>query len=198
MLQKLRGNFMLPALLPKFQGKSGESRQTTRHNEQHLTSTQTEEIYIMSAFAQIAGRLGQDPVLNYTNGGTPVVNLSVACNRQKKDAGGEKINLADWYRISMFGRNAEIIAEYAKKGSALAFNGRLQVDSYIDREGIERTSVCLIADCFEFMPGTPRTSDAVADESVEEMKEESNGKASAGKPNRKAKGNQDPDENIPF
>lgn len=152
----------------------------------------------MSAFAQISGRLGQDPVLNYTNGGTPVVNLSVASNRQKKDAGGEKINLADWYRISMFGRNAEIIAEYATKGSALAFNGRLQVDSYVDREGIERTSVCLIADCFEFMPSSPRTFDAVADESAEEMKEEPNGKASAGKPKRKAKGNQDPGENIPF
>ncbi|MGE0129308.1 MAG: single-stranded DNA-binding protein [Blastocatellales bacterium] len=187
-----------PPFFPKFQGEFARSRQTTRHNEQHLTAIQTEEINTMSAFAQITGRLGQDPVLNYTNGGTPVVNLSVASNRQKKDAGGEKINLADWYRISMFGRNAEIIAEYAKKGSALAFNGRLQVDSYIDREGVERTSVCLIADCFEFMPGTPRTFDAVVDELAEEMKEESNGKASAGKPKREAKGNQDPDENIPF
>jgi single-strand DNA-binding protein len=124
----------------------------------------------MSAFAQISGRLGQDPVLNYTNGGTPVVNLSVASNRQKKDAGGEKINLADWYRVSMFGRNAEIIAEYAKKGSALAFNGRLQVDSYVDREGIERTSVCLIADCFEFMPSAQQAdkSGGMADETTEE------------------------------
>jgi single-strand DNA-binding protein len=152
----------------------------------------------MSAFAQITGRLGQDPVLNYTNGGTPVVNLSVASNRQKKDAGGEKINLADWYRVSMFGRNAEIIAEYAKKGSALAFNGRLQIGSYVDREGIERNSVCLIADCFEFMPGAPRAGDGVADELMEEIKEGANGKARAGKPKRKAKGSPNPDEDIPF
>lgn len=154
----------------------------------------------MSAFAQISGRLGQDPVLNYTNGGTPVVNLSVASNRQKKDAGGEKINLADWYRVSMFGRNAEIIAQYAKKGSALAFNGRLQIDSYVDREGIERTSVCLIADCFEFMPSAQRAdqSGGIADETTEEIKEEPNGKAGAGKPKRKAKGSPNPDEDIPF
>src|SRR5262249_33319915 len=154
----------------------------------------------MSAFAQISGRLGQDPVLNYTNGGTPVVNLSVASNRQKKDADGEKINLADWYRVSLFGRNAEIIAEYAKKGSALAFNGRLQIDSYVDREGIERASVCLIADCFEFMPSARRAgeSGAVTDEPIEQMKEESNGKAETGKPKKKAKASPNPDDEIPF
>src|SRR5262245_51660302 len=129
----------------------------------------------MSAFAQITGRLGQDPVLNYTNGGAPVVNLSVASNRQKKDAGGEKINLTDWYRVSVFGRHAEIIGDYAKKGSALACNGRLQIDSYVDREGIERTSTCLIADCFEFMPSPKRagTCDGENDEAIEERKEES-------------------------
>ena len=154
----------------------------------------------MSAFAQISGRLGQDPVLNYTNGGTPVVNLSVASNRQKKDADGEKINLADWYRVSLFGRNAEIIAEYAKKGSALAFNGRLQIDSYVDREGIERTSVCLIADCFEFMPSAQRAgeSGAAADEPIEQMKEKSNGKAETGKPKRKTKAGPNPDDDVPF
>jgi single-strand DNA-binding protein len=154
----------------------------------------------MSAFAQISGRLGQDPALNYTNGGTPVVNLSVASNRQKKDARGEKINLADWYRVSMFGRNAEIIAEYAKKGSAIAFNGRLQIDSYVDREGAERTSVCLIADCFEFMPSTQRAGESggVADEPIEQMKEEANGKAETGKPKRIANGSPNPDDDIPF
>ena len=112
----------------------------------------------MAAFAQITGRLGQDPSLNYTNSGTPVVNLSVASNRQKRDADGERINLADWYRVSLFGRNAELIAEYAKKGNALAFNGRLQLDTYLDREGVERTATCLIADSFEFMPGGKRAT----------------------------------------
>ncbi|MGH9846794.1 MAG: single-stranded DNA-binding protein [Blastocatellia bacterium] len=154
----------------------------------------------MSAFAQITGRLGQDPALNYTNGGTPVVNLSVASNRQKKDAGGEKINLADWYRVSVFGRNAEIIAEYAKKGSALAFNGRLQIDSYVDREGIERSSTCLIADCFEFIPSAKRAGegDGKDDEAIGEMKEEPKGNAGVEKPKKKANGNPNSEEDIPF
>jgi single-strand DNA-binding protein len=154
----------------------------------------------MPAFAQIAGRLGQDPALNYTNGGTPVVNLSVACNRQKKGAGGEKINLADWYRVSVFGRNAEIIAEYARKGSAIAFNGRLLIDSYVDREGVGRSSICLIADSFEFVTSSKREGDsAVADdEAIDELKAAPKAKASARKSRVSLKDNPDPEDVIPF
>ena len=57
---------------------------------------------------------------------------------------------------TIFGRDAEIIAQYAKKGSALAFNGRLQNEKWVDREGIERTSTVLIASSFEFLPGKKR------------------------------------------
>ena len=66
------------------------------------------------------------------------------------------------------------------------------------------TSVCLIADCFEFMPSAQRTDqnggidDETTEEMKEEMKEEPNGKAGAGKPKRKAKGSPNPEENIPF
>ncbi|MGH9845842.1 MAG: single-stranded DNA-binding protein [Blastocatellia bacterium] len=51
-----------------------------------------------------------------------------------------------------------IIAEYARKGSALAFNGRLLTDTYADREGKQRTSTYLIADSFEFVP-IPKRAD---------------------------------------
>jgi single-strand DNA-binding protein len=73
----------------------------------------------MSAYAQIAGRLGQEPELRFTNSDVPVLNLSIASNRQKRDVNGEKITVADWFRITVFGRDAEIIAQYAKKGRVL-------------------------------------------------------------------------------
>jgi single-strand DNA-binding protein len=152
----------------------------------------------MSSYAQISGRLGQDPQLSYTNGGTAVVNLSVASNRQKKNGDGERVNVVDWFRITVFGRDAEIISQYASKGSALSFNGRLQTDSYTDREGQQRTSIYLIADSFEFVP-TPKRSDEDAearentDAGPEAMQEN--------RPNRKnikrTKPEIDPD-NIPF
>lgn len=106
----------------------------------------------MSAFAQISGHLGFEPELRYTNGGTPVVNISVANNRSVK-VGEVREAVADWFKITIFGRDAEVISQYAKKGSALAFNGRLQNEKWVDREGIERTSTVLIASSFEFLPG---------------------------------------------
>jgi single-strand DNA-binding protein len=104
----------------------------------------------MPAFAQISGRLGIEPELRHTNGGTPVVNLSVANNRSVK-VGNTRELVADWFRIVVFGRDAEVISQYAKKGSALAFNGRLQNEKWVDREGLERTSTVLIASSFEFL-----------------------------------------------
>lgn len=110
----------------------------------------------MSAYAQITGHLGQDIELRQTNGGTPVVNLSLASNRSRKNAEGEKISIADWFRVTVYGRDAEVLAQYARKGSAVAFNGRLQTDSYLDREGVQRNSTILVADSFEFMPSAKR------------------------------------------
>jgi single-strand DNA-binding protein len=94
--------------------------------------------------------------LRFTHSGTPVANVSLASNRFKKDAGGEKVSIADWFRVTVFGRDAEVLAQYAKKGSGLAFNGRLQTDSYLDREGVERATTFLIADSFEFMSRAKR------------------------------------------
>ncbi len=106
----------------------------------------------MSAYGQISGCLGITPELRHTNGGTPVVNLSIANNRSIK-VGETRETIADWHKITVFGRDAEIIAQYAKKGSALAFNGRLQNERWVDREGVERVSTVLIASSFEFLPG---------------------------------------------
>lgn len=113
----------------------------------------------MSAYAQLFGHLGQDVELRYTNNGTPVVNASLASNRSRKDDAGDKVNVADWFRVTVFGRDAEVLAQYAKKGSAVAFNGRLQTDSYVDREGVQRSSTVVIADSFEFTPRGKRDED---------------------------------------
>jgi single-strand DNA-binding protein len=147
---------------------------------------------IMSAYAQISGRLGQEPDLRYTNSDVPVLNLSIASNRQKRDANGEKITVADWFRITVFGRDAEIIAQYAKKGSALAFNGRLQTDSYTDREGQQRTSTSIIADSFEFVAAQKRTEEATPAEPEEVAEPKPN------KGRKKLAKSKEDTEDIPF
>jgi single-strand DNA-binding protein len=116
----------------------------------------------MPAFAQISGNLGFEPQLRQTNTGTPVLNLSVANNRTIK-IGERRESVADWFKVVIFGRDAETIAQYAKKGSALAFNGRLQNEKYTDREGIERTSTVLIASSFEFLPSKKKEGETPAE-----------------------------------
>jgi len=93
--------------------------------------------------------------LRFTNSGTPVINLSIANNRSIK-VGGQRETIADWFKVTIFGRDAEIINQYAKKGSALAFNGRLQNEKYVDRDGNQRTSTILVASSFEFVPTEKR------------------------------------------
>jgi single-strand DNA-binding protein len=117
----------------------------------------------MSAYAQISGRLGSEPELRFTNTGTPVVNLSVANNRSFK-FGDERQSVADWFKVIVYGRDAEVIAQYAKKGSAVAFNGRLQNEKYVDRDGIQRTSTVLVASHFEFVSTAKREEEDSGEE----------------------------------
>jgi single-strand DNA-binding protein len=116
----------------------------------------------MSAFAQISGRLGLDPELRRTSGGTAVVNLSVANNRTMR-VGDVREPIADWYKVTVYGRDAETIVRYARKGSALSFNGRLQIESFLDRDGNRRAMTVIVADRFEFVPPA-RREDHVRDE----------------------------------
>ena len=109
----------------------------------------------MSAFAVISGRLGVEPELRFTNSGTPVINLSIANNRSIK-VGDQRETVADWFKVTVFGRDAEIINQHARKGSALAFNGRLQNEKYVDRDGNQRTTTILVASSFEFVPTAKR------------------------------------------
>lgn len=146
----------------------------------------------MSAFATISGRLGLEPELRFTNSGTPVINLSVANNRTVK-TGEQKESIADWFKITVFGRDAETISQYAKKGSALAFNGRLQNEKYVDRDGQERTATVLIASSFEFMPSGKRSDEPPAEAPVNKKAEPPVNKKKA-----TAKKKAEEDSDIPF
>lgn len=96
----------------------------------------------------ITGNLGGDPELRYTPGGTPVANFSVAVNRRKSVGGGEWADATDWYRVSIFGKQAEIADQYLTKGAPVLVDGRLEIDHYTGNDGVERTSVKIVADNF--------------------------------------------------
>jgi single-strand DNA-binding protein len=76
----------------------------------------------------IVGNLGKDPEMRYTPSGQPVTSFSVATNRQYTGNNGETIKETIWFRITAWGKQAEICNQYLKKGSKVLVEGRLTPD----------------------------------------------------------------------
>lgn len=102
----------------------------------------------------LVGNLGRDPEMRYSQNGTPITNFTIAVNRRRRGNDGNFVDETDWYRISLFRRDAETAAEYLKKGSKVLVEGQLQIRNYTGQDGIERTSVEVNADNFVML--TPR------------------------------------------
>jgi single-strand DNA-binding protein len=80
------------------------------------------------------GRLGRDPELKSIPSGTSVVTFTMATTRTWKDESGQKKEQTEWHNLVCFGKRAEVIAKYVKKGDALYVTGRLQTRSWEDKE----------------------------------------------------------------
>lgn len=76
----------------------------------------------------LVGNLGRDPEMRYTPGGQAVTNFSVATNRQYTNSNGEQIKETTWFRISTWGKTAEVCNQYLKQGSRVLVEGRLNPD----------------------------------------------------------------------
>lgn len=91
--------------------------------------------------AQIIGRMGKDPEVRYLPSGEAVANITLATSEKWKDkATGEQREETEWHRVSLFGRDAEIVGEFAKKGDLLYAEGKLKTRKYTDQSGGERYS----------------------------------------------------------
>lgn len=100
----------------------------------------------------LIGNVGGDPVLSYTASGTPVVNLSLATSESWKDSNGNPQSKTTWHQLFMFGKRAEVIAEYVKKGHRFAVEGKIVNDSY-EKDGVTRYTSKIEIDNFEFING---------------------------------------------
>jgi single-strand DNA-binding protein len=90
----------------------------------------------------IVGYLGRDPELRYTPSGTAVCDFSIATSERKgKRDGGEGEEVTTWFRVSMWGRQAEVASQYLQKGKLVYVEGRLSQREYTDRDGNKRTSL---------------------------------------------------------
>jgi len=102
----------------------------------------------------LVGRLGADPEVRYTAGGSAVVNLSIATNDIWKDKQtGESQERTEWNRVAFFGRLAEIVGEYLKKGSRVYVEGSLRTRKWQDKSGNDRYSTEVVADEMQMLDG---------------------------------------------
>lgn len=109
----------------------------------------------------IVGNLGRDPELRYLPSGDAIANIAVATSYKSKDRDtGEQRELTEWHRISFFGRLAEIVGQYLKKGSSVFVEGRLQTRKYTDKDGFEKYSTDIIAETMQMLGGRPGIDDA--------------------------------------
>lgn len=87
----------------------------------------------------IMGHLGNDPDLRTTANGDAVASLSVATNKRWKDrTTGENREHTEWHRVTVWGRQAENVGQYLRKGSLVGVVGESQTRKYTDKNGIER------------------------------------------------------------
>jgi len=113
----------------------------------------------------IVGNLGRDPEIRYLPSGDAIANLAVATSFKSKDRNtGEQKELTEWHRISFFGRLAEIVGQYLKKGSSIYVEGRLQTRKYTDKDGVERYATDIIAETMQML-GTPGAGHHAVDDS---------------------------------
>lgn len=97
----------------------------------------------------LIGRLTRDPELRYTTSGTAVCSLTLAVDRNRKNADGNRET--DFINCVVWGKIGENCANYLAKGKLAAVDGRLQIRNYEDKSGNKRTAAEVVADDVRFL-----------------------------------------------
>lgn len=108
----------------------------------------------MASFNKVilVGNLTRDPELRYTPKGTAVARLGLAVNRQWKTDSGESREEVTFIDIDAFGRQAEVIGQYCKKGKPLMIEGRLKYDTWEDKQtNQKRSKLTVVLESFQFL-----------------------------------------------
>ncbi|MGH8743257.1 MAG: single-stranded DNA-binding protein [Burkholderiales bacterium] len=140
----------------------------------------------------LVGNLGRDPEVRYNPEGGAIANISIATTDTWKDKqSGEKQERTEWHRIVFFGKLAEIVGEYLKKGSPVYVEGRLQTRKWQDKEGQDRYTTEIVADRMQMLGSRGGGSEPMTRES-QPKETASSGKAGKGT------GFDDLEDDIPF
>jgi single-strand DNA-binding protein len=85
--------------------------------------------------------MGSDPELRYTQGGTAVANCNIAVDDFRKGQDGNSQKVTSWFKLIFWGKTAETLNQYCRKGNKIAISGRLSENKWEDKDGNKRSSV---------------------------------------------------------
>jgi single-strand DNA-binding protein len=112
---------------------------------------------------RLMGNITRDIELKYTPKGTAVAAFGLAINRSWKDDSGTKHEETTFVDVEMFGRMAEIVGEYCKKGSPIYIGGRLKMDQWEDKTtGQKRSRLKIIGETLQLLGGKPQSSEGTS------------------------------------
>ena len=137
----------------------------------------------MASFNKVIllGNLTRDPEVRYTPKGSAVCDLGIAVNRVYTTEGGEKREEVTFVDVVLWARLAEIAGEYLKKGRPIFIEGRLQMDTWDDKQtGQKRTKLRVVGESMQLLGGRPGGTDAAAETAGENQPMSGRGKTSGG------------------
>jgi single-strand DNA-binding protein len=147
----------------------------------------------------LIGNLGADPETRYMPSGSAVTNLRIATSDSWKDKeSGEQQERTEWHTVAMFGRLAEISAEYLRKGSQVYIEGRLRTRKWQDRDGNDRWTTEIVANEMQMLGGRMQGGADAPARGGESRRGESSGPAPGRAAESSAAPVEDFDDDIPF
>ncbi len=112
----------------------------------------------MASFNKVilVGNLTRDPEMRYTPKGTAVCQVGLAVNRVWTNEAGEKKEEVTFIDLTSFGRTAEVIAQYLRKGSPALFEGRLRLEQWDDKQtGAKRSKLSVVIESMQLLGSKP-------------------------------------------
>jgi single-strand DNA-binding protein len=155
----------------------------------------------------LVGNLGRDPEIRYLPSGEPVANITIATSSKYKNKSGEMVEETEWHRVTFFGKLAEIVGQYLKKGRPVYVEGRIKTRKYTDKDGVEKYATDIIANEMQMLGaregmGEPSGDDGGYDSAPRRPAPPARAAAAPAPrqapPPRPASGFDDMDDDIPF
>lgn len=107
----------------------------------------------------LIGRVGKDVELKYSQGGMAMANASLATSKKYTDKQGHKHDKTTWHFCKFFGKSAEVVSQYVKKGDQLYVEGEIEVSAFTGNDGLEKTVTQILVNQFQMLGG--KKQDAV-------------------------------------